>query len=267
MCDLNNKYDNLKDYLKNLKSAVVAYSSGVDSTFLLKTAHDILKDNVIAITLNSCLFSKKELNEAIEFCKSENIKHIIIDVDILNIEGFILNPPDRCYLCKKELFKKVIETAKKFGIENILEGSNTDDDNDYRPGMKAIQELNIKSPLKIARLNKKQIRELSKQFGLKTFNKPSMACLASRIPYGENITREKLKMIEEAESFLFEHGFKELRVRIQANNSARIEVLQDDFKKIIDARASIVKKVKSLGFRYISLDIEGFRSGSLNEIL
>ena len=165
---LENKFDNLKEYLKELKSIAVAFSSGVDSTFLLKTAKEILKENVIAITVSSNLFPKRELNEAIEFCEKENIKHIIIENDALNIKDFSQNPPNRCYICKKNIFEEIKQIAKDNNIEYVVEGSNTDDDGDYRPGHQAIKELGIISPLKKAQLSKDEIRTLSQKFKLNT---------------------------------------------------------------------------------------------------
>lgn len=161
MDELREKYNKLKDYLKSLESAVVAFSSGVDSTFLLKTAHDVLGDKVIAVTAQSCSFPKRELDEAVLFCKEENIRHIVFETEELDIDGFSNNPVNRCYLCKKDLFEKIIKIAKKNSIRNIIEGSNTDDDGDYRPGLQAIKELNIKSPLRFAGLSKAEIRTLS----------------------------------------------------------------------------------------------------------
>jgi len=265
--NLDDKLISLKKYLRNLGSILVAYSSGVDSTFLLKVAHDELKENVIAVTFKSCFFTQKELKEACEFCKKENITHIIIDIDILKIKEIRENPSDRCYICKKELFKKAIEIANQYGIKNIIEGSNIDDISDYRPGMKAISELEILSPLKDCNFSKFEIRELSKQLKLKTAQKPSMACLASRIPYGEIISEIKLKMIERAENFLFNLEFKQLRVRLHGENTARIEILQDEFYKLIELREKIVEKFKEIGFKYISLDIEGYRTGSWNQLI
>ena len=189
---LNNKLKQLKEYLKSLESVVVAFSSGVDSTFLLKIAHDTLGDNVIAVTAKSCSFPQRELNEAIEFCKKEKIKHIIVDSEELDIEGFKNNPPNRCYLCKKELFEKIWKVAKENGIKNIAEGSNTDDDGDYRPGLQAVKELGVKSPLRYAELCKEEIRELSRKLKLSTAEKQSFACLSSRFVYGETISEEKL---------------------------------------------------------------------------
>jgi len=263
---LNSKLEKLKEYLKNLESVVVAFSSGVDSTFLLKVAHDTLGENVIAVTAKSCSFPSRELNEAIEFCKTNNIKHIIIKSEELDIDGFKNNPPNRCYLCKKELFTKIQSIAKENGISNIIEGSNLDDEGDYRPGMQAIKELNIKSPLRELGFTKQEIRELSKELGLPTFEKPSFACLSSRFVYGETITEEKLKMVDKAEQFLLDLGFHQVRVRIHSN-IARIEVEQNEMQKIMDNRNAIAHKLKELGFSYVTLDLLGYRTGSMNETL
>ena len=263
---LNSKLEKLKEYLKNLESVVVAFSSGVDSTFLLKVAHDTLGENVIAVTAKSCSFPNRELNEAIEFCKTNNIKHIIIKSEELDIDGFKNNPPNRCYLCKKELFTKIQSIAKENGISNIIEGSNLDDEGDYRPGMQAIKELNIKSPLRELKFTKQEIRELSKELGLPTFKKPSFACLSSRFVYGETITEENLKMVDKAEQFLLDLGFHQVRVRIHSN-IARIEVEQNEMQKIMDNRNAIAHKLKEFGFTYVTLDLLGYRTGSMNETL
>ena len=263
---LNSKLEQLKEYLKNLESVVIAFSSGVDSTFLLKIAHDTLGENVIAVTAKSCSFPNRELNEAIEFCKKENIKQIIFDFNVFNVERFKDNPPNRCYLCKKELFGKIQSIAKENGIKNIIEGSNLDDEVDYRPGMQAIKELKIKSPLRELKFTKQEIRELSKELGLPTFAKPSFACLSSRVVYGETITEEKLKMVDKAEQFLLDLGVHQVRVRIHSN-IARIEVLPEEMQKLMDNRNTIAHKLKELGFSYVTLDLLGYRTGSMNETL
>ena len=197
--DIRDKYDKLKAYLRELGSVAVAYSSGVDSTFLLKVAHDELGDNAIAVTSKSSVFPKRELDEAIAFCEREGIKHIIIEYDELSVEGFKSNPKNRCYLCKSALFTRIIDVAKENGIAYIAEGSNLDDEGDYRPGLMAVAELGIKSPLRHAELTKDDIRELSKELGLPTWDKPSFACLASRFVYGETIDEDKLSMVDRAD--------------------------------------------------------------------
>ena len=260
------KHEKLKDYLRELGSLAVAFSSGVDSTFLLKTAHDVLGDKVIAVTARSCSFPKRELDEAAAFCREEGIVHVIFDSEELEIEGFSKNPVNRCYLCKRELFTKMVTVAKEYGIAHIAEGSNTDDDGDYRPGLTAVAELGIKSPLRYAELSKAEIRRLSQEMGLPTWNKQSFACLASRFPYGESLSAEKLSMIDKAEQVLLDMGFHQVRVRYHAG-LARIEPDQDGFKLLEDRalRERIYSEFKQLGFTYISADLLGYRTGSMNE--
>ena len=263
---LHEKLRKLKEYLSELGSVAVAFSSGVDSTFLLRTAHEVLGDDVIALTARSCSFPGRELKEAEEFCKSEGIRHIIIESEELAIDGFKQNPKNRCYLCKKELFSKMIQTAKEEGIKFVAEGSNLDDNGDYRPGLKAIAELGIKSPLREAGLTKDDIRALSKEMGLKTWDKPSFACLASRFVYGETITEEKLAMVDKAEQLLLDLGFRQVRVRIHGD-IARIEILPAEFAKLMEdaVRDKVNSTLKNLGFSYVAMDLEGYRSGSMNE--
>lgn len=260
------KYDNLKQYMERLGSVAVAFSGGVDSTFLLKVAHDVLGNQAIAVTARSCSFPERELNEAKEFCRKEGIRHIIIDSEELDIEGFRNNPKNRCYLCKRELFEKIIGVAKEHGIENIAEGSNMDDNGDYRPGLQAVAELNVKSPLRHSGLTKKEIRELSKQLNLPTWKKQSFACLASRFVYGETISEEKLGMVDKAEQLLLDLGFHQVRVRIH-DKMARIEVEPAEFEHILQHREEIVSNFKSYGFTYVTMDLTGYRMGSMNETL
>ncbi|SHF90694.1 uncharacterized protein SAMN02746089_02754 [Caldanaerobius fijiensis DSM 17918] len=265
---LQQKLNVLKSYIKELGSLAVAYSGGVDSTFLIKVAHDVLKDKALAVTARSSTYPEREFNEAIKYIQEIGARHIVITSEELDIDGFSSNPIDRCYYCKKELFQKVWKVAKENGIDHIADGSNYDDLNDYRPGMKAAQELKVVSPLKFAKLTKKDIRALSKEMGLPTWDKPSFACLSSRIPYGELITREKLSMIDKAENFLIELGFRQLRVR-HHGNIARIELGEKDYDKILnkDLMKKIAAKLKDIGFTYVTLDLEGYRTGSMNEVL
>ncbi len=263
---MKEKYDDLKEYIKSLGSVAVAFSGGVDSTFLLKTAHDVLGDNCVAITARSCSFPQRELNEAKAFCEKEGIKHIIIESEELSIDGFAQNPKNRCYLCKTELFTKMRKAAAELGIENIAEGSNIDDNGDYRPGLIAVKEQNIKSPLRHAELTKNEIRELSKNLGLDTWDKQSFACLSSRFVYGETITEEKLGMVDKAEQYLLDLGFTQVRVRVHGD-MARIEINKNEFPKILEKSDSVYDYLKSLGFTYVSLDLGGYRTGSMNETL
>ena len=262
------KLEHLKTYLQELGSAAVAFSSGVDSTFLLKVAHDTLGDQVIAITARSCSFPKRELDEAKAFCEREGIKHVIVESEELHIDGFAQNPKNRCYLCKRELFEKIGTVAQENNLAYIVEGSNLDDNGDYRPGLQAVAELGVKSPLREANLDKNDIRALSKMLGLPTWEKQSFACLSSRFVYGERITEEKLTMVDRAEQLLLDKGFHQIRVRIH-DKMARIEVMPEEFEKLIekDMREEIVAKLREYGFTYVSMDLSGYRTGSMNETL
>ncbi|OGO78827.1 MAG: TIGR00268 family protein [Clostridiales bacterium GWB2_37_7] len=260
------KLENLKTIIEKSNGAVVAFSGGVDSTFLLKIAHDVLGDKVLAVTANSETYPKRELEEAKAFVESLGIRHIVIETLELEIEGFADNPPDRCFYCKHELFSKLTEIAKNNGIDYVYDGSNFDDRNDHRPGMRAAKQLGVVSPLKQAEMTKDDIREISKELGLSTWNKPSFACLSSRFPYGTKITPEKLVVIGEAEDFIRDLGFQELRVR-HHDNIARIEIGRADLERIIPFADRIVEKVKSLGFLYVTLDLAGYKTGSMNYTL
>ena len=261
---LEEKYAKLQEYLRELGSVAVAFSAGVDSTFLLKVAHNILGDRVIAVTASSCSFPKRELNEAIAFCRKEGIRHIVCASEELEIEGFKKNPKNRCYLCKHELFEKIIKISEENEIAYIAEGSNMDDNGDYRPGLLAVQELGIKSPLRYAELTKEEIRILSKQLDLPTWNKQSFACLSSRFVYGETISEEKLQMVDKAEQCLLDLGFHQVRVRIHGM-MARIEILPEEFERLIsqEVRKQITETFQKLGFTYTSLDLKGYRTGSM----
>ena len=262
------KYKALQEYISSLGSVAVAFSGGTDSTFLLKVAHDVLGKNAIAVTVSSSFIAQSEKLAASSFCADNNIEQITISVNTSEIDGFSDNPPDRCYICKRAIFSKILAIAKQKSLAHVVEGSNLDDLGDYRPGLKALKELGIKSPLREASLTKSEIREISHSLGLPTWDKPSSACLASRIPYGEKITPEKLAMIEHAENFLHSLGFSQCRARLHGS-IARLEFLPEDFSRVIsnDTRTKIYDTLKAAGFSYITLDLKGFRSGSMNETL
>lgn len=266
MDETHRKFENLQAILSSYGNAAVAFSGGVDSTFLLAVAHLVLGDRVIAVTADSAFFPRHEQSDAAFFCAENGIRQIIFYADVLNDVNIIQNPPNRCYLCKKVIFAQIQQIAAENGITKIAEGSNLDDLGDYRPGMQAIAELGICSPLRKASLTKQEIRLLSRELNLPTWEKPSFACLASRIPYGDKITAEKLGMTEKAEQYLLEQNFRQVRVRIHGD-IARIEVLPADFQRILMMREQITSKLKALGFRYVCLDLIGYRTGSLNEAL
>ena len=262
------KLERLRAQLREIGSAAVAFSSGVDSTFLLRVAHEELGENVVAVTARSHSFPKRELDEAAAFCAREGVRHEIIDSEELDIPGFAENPPDRCYHCKKALFGKLVAFAQANGLAAVLEGSNMDDDGDYRPGRRAIRELGIRSPLHDAGLTKAEIRVLSKRMGLPTADKPSFACLASRFPYGERITAAGLERVERAEQWLMDAGLGLAQLRVRSHGDmARIEVPPADIPRIAARAEEIAAALKSFGFAYVALDLQGYRTGSMNETL
>lgn len=265
---LQEKFQLLKDNIKKRGSAAIAFSGGVDSTFLVRVDHEVLGDKMIAVTATSSTYPERELKEAMKYAKDMGVKHVIISSEELDIEGFASNPKNRCYYCKKELFTKIKNVAKENRIEYVFDGSNLDDTGDYRPGMQAARELEVVSPLKEAGLTKADIRDLSKELGLPTWDKPSFACLSSRFPYGKQITIPKLKVVEQAEQFLLDKGIRQVRVR-HHGEIARIEVSPEERAKFFDIQVmdEIGEKFIKIGFKYVTLDILGYRTGSMNEVL
>ena len=260
-----NKKEQLELILKEIGSAAVAFSAGVDSTFLLMTAADVLGDKVQAVIVKSALIPGRDISEAEDFCAAHGIRLNVIEYDPLGSEAFTSNPKDRCYVCKKALFSLILDEAQKLGLNTVIEGTNADDTNDYRPGMKALEELGVRSPLKEAGLTKAEIRELSQEEELPTWDKPSFACLATRIPYGNTITAEVLARIENAEEYLYSIGIRQYRVRSHGD-LARIEVLPEDFGRLTEekTRTALTEYYKKLGYKYVSLDLTGYRTGSMN---
>ncbi len=259
------KKKRLSAILAETGGLAVAFSGGVDSTFLLKAAHEVLAERLIAVTARSHAFPERELREAESFCRENSIKQIFVDSGELLIPGFRQNPKDRCYLCKRDLFMRIRRVAAGNGLNFVAEGSNLDDRGDYRPGLRAISELGIRSPLSEVELGKREIRFLSKEMGLPTFDKPSFACLYTRFPYGDTITDEKLSMVDRAEEYLHEMGFGQLRVRVHGG-IARLELLPEDFPKLMEeeTRDGVTKALKEFGFAFVTLDLTGYRTGSMN---
>jgi uncharacterized protein len=263
------KEEKVKEILKSLGSVVIAYSGGVDSTLLLKLSLETLgKERVLAVTAKSPTYPEREVKKAQNIASLLDAHHLIIETREMENSSFYENPPDRCYHCKKELFSLLRKEGEKRGFSVIADGCNADDLKDYRPGKKAAEEMGVRSPLAEARLSKDEVRKLAKKYALPNWDKPSFACLASRIPYGMKITLRRLKKIEKGEGFLQKQGFTEVRLR-DHGDIARIEVGKDEIAKVLSpsVREKIAKNLKKLGYLYVTIDLEGYRSGSLNKML
>lgn len=264
---LAEKLDMLKTELRALGKTAVAFSGGVDSAFLLKTARSVLGENLAAFTVCSPAFPARERTAARTFCAEERIPLHTVMLEEKDTDAFSANPPDRCYHCKRILLEKMLAAAGALGFSSLCEGSNADDTGDYRPGLKAAAELGVKSPLLDCGLRKAEVRALARQSGIAFWDKPSSACLASRIPYGEPLTKEKLEKIERAENFLQDMGFRGVRVRLHGGNTARIECAENSFPELLARRKDIVQALRAAGFVYVTLDLQGYRTGSMNEVL
>jgi uncharacterized protein len=259
------KYERLKAILGGIDGVVVAYSGGVDSTLLLKAAAEVLGPRALAVTAESETYPQREGEEAVRLAREMGARHRVIHTSELEIEHFANNPPERCFYCKSELFGKLLEIAREEGLEAVADGSNVDDTADHRPGMQAAAELGVRSPLQEAGLTKEDIRAISKELGLPTWDKPSFACLASRFPYGDRITPEKLNRVGAAEEFLRGLGVSQVRVR-DHGDIARVEVSTEDFDLVMrgDNRERVAAELRRLGYLYVTLDLEGYRTGSMN---
>ncbi|HTZ10904.1 MAG TPA: ATP-dependent sacrificial sulfur transferase LarE [Candidatus Margulisiibacteriota bacterium] len=261
------KISSLKKIISGYGSCLVAFSGGLDSTFLLKVASLVLpREKLLAVTANSATYPKKELVFSRSITQGLKVRHRVVNTQELKDRRFTSNPIERCYFCKLGLFKKLKKIASREGLKVVVDASNISDDSDYRPGRRALNELKVRSPLKEALLSKEDIRKLSKKLGLLTWNKASQACLASRVPYGRKITLRLLRRIEEAESLLGKLGFMQARVR-DYQALCRIEVLKEEIPLFLKFREQVVDKMKKLGYNYVTLDLEGFRSGSINEVI
>lgn len=263
------KYDRLRGILQEMGSVVIGYSGGVDSSLLLRVAADVLGTRALAVIGQSETYPTREFEEAVALATTMGARYLVVRTEETDQIKFRENPADRCYYCKTELFSKLGDVARQENIPWIADGTITDDLGDYRPGMRAKSEKHVRSPLLEAGLNKEEVREISRELGLATWDKPAFACLSSRFPYGTGITRENLTRVDAAETFLRDHGFRQFRVRFHDTNTARIEIPPSDLQRLVTEplRSELVRHLKDLGFIYITLDLQGYRTGAMNETL
>lgn len=283
--EVRQKHEKLKEILRSRGSLCIAFSGGVDSSYLLAVAGEVLGDRAVAVTISAEMIPGREVENAVKFAADRGTRHVVEKLKALDIEGFRDNPPDRCYICKKSIFGRIQAVAAELGAGYVADGTNLDDTGDYRPGLRALEELGVISPLKEAGFTKKDIRTMSRELGLPTHDMPSYACLASRIPYGDRITGERLKLVEKGEEVLHGLGFEKSRLRlvvreeestpgitdgnVQGYYLARIEIEPERFGEFMkpEIREHVVSSFRKLGFAYVTLDLQGFRTGSMNEIL
>jgi uncharacterized protein len=263
---MGSKKANLEQRIARMGSALVAFSGGVDSSLLVHVAHSVLGERVLAVTSRSATHPAHEVEAASRIAESIGAEHMLLDTREMDDPDFMSNPPERCYTCKREMFSMMKDVASARGLENIIEGSNADDVSDHRPGRRAISELGIISPYLDVGMHKQEIRDLARKAGLPNADKPAMACLATRIPYGEPITEERLARVGRAERSLIDMGYTALRIR-DHGTVARIEVRPADIPRVLDERDRIVDAVRAAGFSYVSLDLQGYRTGAMNEVL
>jgi uncharacterized protein len=263
---VHNKWDTLREILISLGSVLVAYSGGVDSTLLLRAARDTLGERVLAATIKGEVHPQWEVEEALQVARGMGVEPLVVELSVLDHPAFAANPPDRCYHCKRLIFTRLVETARERGLAWVVEGSNRDDLGDYRPGRRALEELDVRSPLLEAGLTKAEIRSLSRYLGLPTWDRPSLACLASRFPYGTALTAATLKQVDQAEAFLGKLGFGQRRVR-HHGDIARLEIEAEDWPILLENRQRIVACLHELGYTYVTVDLAGYRTGSMNEVL
>jgi uncharacterized protein len=266
---LEDKYHRLKDNLVDMGSALLAFSGGVDSTLVLAVGKEALGENIVAVTVHSPLHPKEMLENAASVAERLGVEHITVAVNELANNALVVNPPERCYLCKHDRFSELVEIANREGIAEVIDGTQVDDTGDYRPGIDAAQELGVRSPLLEAGFSKYEVRALSRELGLASWNQPHSTCLATRVAYDQRITREKLTIIDKGERFLRELGLSEVRLRLIDDKTARIEVSTSSLGRLVSegVRQKVIEKMKDLGFTYSTVDLAGYRTGALNEAL